>query len=78
MNWRKRSAATPRIELTDREIEVLELVGQGMNNREIAAAIGRTEATVKVHVSHVIEKLGASGRTDAVAIAVRRGIIHLK
>jgi DNA-binding NarL/FixJ family response regulator len=69
---------TPRIELTDREVEVLELVGQGMNNREIAAAIGRTEATVKVHVSHVIEKLGASGRTDAVAVGVRRGIIHLR
>jgi DNA-binding NarL/FixJ family response regulator len=69
---------TPRVALTDRELEVLELIGQGMSNREIASAIGRTEATVKVHVLHVLRKLGASDRTDAVALAVRRGIIHLK
>jgi DNA-binding NarL/FixJ family response regulator len=63
--------------LTDREKDVLRHVAGGNRNREIAELLFISEDTVKVHVKHIMEKLGASGRTDAVAIAVRRGIIQL-
>ena len=63
--------------LTEREREVLTLVATGLRNRDIAAAVGRTEETVKVHVKRVLAKLGASDRTEAVAIALRRGLIRL-
>ena len=46
-------------------------------NRDIARAIGRTEATVKVHLKHVMAKLDAEDRTEAVTVALQRGIIHL-
>jgi len=65
-------------ELTPRELEVLELIAQGMRNREIARAIGRTEATVKMHLKHVMQKLGVTDRTEAVTLALRRGIIHIQ
>lgn len=68
---------TPRVDLTDRELEVLGLVAQGMRNKEIADSIGRTEATVKVHVLHILQKLGVNDRTEAVTVALTRGIIHL-
>lgn len=67
---------SPRVELTARELEVLTLVAKGFRNREIAAAIGRTEETAKVHVRSLLAKLGAQDRTQAVAIAQERGIIH--
>jgi DNA-binding NarL/FixJ family response regulator len=63
--------------LTEREIEVLERIPAGMRNRDIADQLFISEETVKVHVGHILEKLGASDRTQAVTIAVRRGIIHL-
>jgi DNA-binding NarL/FixJ family response regulator len=63
--------------LTDREIEVLRQVANGNRNRDIADKLFISEETVKVHVKHVMEKLGAADRTQAVAIGVRRGIIHL-
>ncbi len=63
--------------LTSREIEVLQHLAGGNRNRDIAARLFISEETVKVHVKHVLEKLGASDRTQAVAIAVRRGIIQL-
>ena len=68
---------TPRIDLTAREVEVLRLVAKGLRNKEIARVIGRTEETVKVHVKHVMEKLGVEDRTEAVTLALQRGIIHL-
>ncbi|MEW5916929.1 MAG: response regulator transcription factor [Gemmatimonadota bacterium] len=68
---------TPRIELTDRELEVLELMAKGLSNRAIADAIGRTEATVKVHVMHILSKLSVDDRTSAVTVALKRGIIHM-
>jgi DNA-binding NarL/FixJ family response regulator len=52
-------------------------MAKGKSNRAIADAIGRTEATVKVHVRHILEKLGAADRTGAVTAALKRGIIHL-
>ena len=68
---------TPRTDLTDRELEVLTHLAQGKSNKEIAVAIGRTEATVKVHVLHILQKLDAADRTDAVTIGLKRGLIHL-
>jgi DNA-binding NarL/FixJ family response regulator len=63
--------------LTDREIEVLRQVAEGNRNRDIAAKLFISEGTVKVHVKHIMEKLGANDRTQAITIAVRRGNIHL-
>ena len=63
--------------LTQREIEVLKEVANGNRNRTIAEKLFISEETVKVHIKHIMEKLGASDRTQAVAIGVRRGIIHL-
>jgi DNA-binding NarL/FixJ family response regulator len=63
--------------LTEREVDVLQHVAGGNRNRDIAERLMISEETVKVHVKHIMEKLGASDRTGAVAIAVRRGIIHL-
>lgn len=63
--------------LTPREVDVLRHLAGGNRNRDIAERLVISEETVKVHVKHVMEKLGASDRTQAVAIAVRRGIIQL-
>jgi len=63
--------------LTGREIEVLQHVAGGNRNRDIAKRLFITEETVKVHIKHIMEKLGAMDRTQAVAIGVRRGIIQL-
>jgi len=63
--------------LTDREIDVLKHIAGGNRNRDIAERLFISEETVKVHIKHIMEKLGASDRTQAVAIAVRRGIIQL-
>ena len=63
--------------LTEREIDVLNHVASGQRNREIGLQLFISEETVKVHIKHIMEKLGASDRTQAVAIAIRRGIIQL-
>lgn len=63
--------------LTEREVEVLQHISGGNRNRDIAEQLFISEETVKVHIKHIMEKLGASDRTQAVAIAVRRGIIQL-
>lgn len=64
-------------QLTSREVEVLRLVATGNRNRDIASALNISEDTVKVHVGHIMEKLGANDRTEAVVIGAQRGIIHL-
>lgn len=63
--------------LTPREIDVLREVAGGNRNRDIAERLFISEETVKVHIKHIMEKLDASDRTQAVSIAVRRGIIQL-
>lgn len=63
--------------LSGREIEVLRLVMAGNRNRDIANHLFISEETVKAHLKHIMEKLGASDRTQAITIAVRRGIIQL-
>jgi DNA-binding NarL/FixJ family response regulator len=63
--------------LTSREVEVLELVGQGLSNRDISAALGITPETAKVHVKNILRKLGVADRTAAVTTALKRGILHV-
>ena len=63
--------------LSKREVEVLEKIAGGNRNSDIAALLFVSEETVKGHVKHIMEKLGASDRTEAVTIGIRRGIIHL-
>ena len=63
--------------LTDREFEVLYLLAKGMTNKEIAVELVITERTVKFHISSILGKLGAGNRTEAVTIAVQRGLVDL-
>jgi DNA-binding NarL/FixJ family response regulator len=72
-----RAPESPPESLTDREMDVLRLLAQGKTNREIADTLIITERTVKFHVSAIIGKLGATNRTEAVSIAVQRGVISL-
>jgi DNA-binding NarL/FixJ family response regulator len=64
-------------QLSTREIEVLRLLVSGRRNREVATALEITEGTVKLHVSSILAKLGADDRTEAVTIALQRGIVQL-
>lgn len=63
--------------LSSREIEMPREIADGDRNRDIAQKFFITEETVKIHIKHIMDKLGASDRTQAVAIGVRRGIIRL-
>ncbi|HWY68826.1 MAG TPA: response regulator transcription factor [Terriglobales bacterium] len=63
--------------LSDREVEVLRYLVDGNRNRDIAEKLYIGEETVKAHMKHIMEKLGANDRTQALAIALRRGLIHL-
>ncbi|HEY9604879.1 MAG TPA: response regulator transcription factor [Allocoleopsis sp.] len=64
-------------ELSERELEVLRLMAQGMSNSDIATALTIGESTVKSHVNRIFSKLGVSDRTQAVIVAVKRGIVSL-
>lgn len=64
--------------LTSREMEVLRMVVKGLGNKEIAAALNIAEVTVKLHVSHVLEKLNVKDRTQAATAALQRGIVSLE
>ena len=63
--------------LTAREIEVLHLVAKGKRNKEIAGELGISDETVQGHVKNILSKLSVHDRTEAVAVAIRRGIVHL-
>src|SRR5215471_5050935 len=63
--------------LTAREVQVLELLAEGLPNKSIAVRLGISDQTVKFHVASICGKLGAANRTDAVRRAVRRGLISL-
>jgi DNA-binding NarL/FixJ family response regulator len=67
----------PQVSLTMRETEVLRLVSEGLGNKEIADRLGTASGTIKMHVQNILDKLGASDRTHAVTMAIRRGILHL-
>ena len=64
-------------ELTAREMEVLRILAVGRSNKEIGVAFNISEATVKVHVTHILEKLKVTGRTEAINVAVRRGLVNM-
>jgi DNA-binding CsgD family transcriptional regulator len=64
-------------ELTPRELDVLALMAEGASNKVIARQLGISVHTAKFHVGSILDKLDATGRTDAVAHAARRGVIHL-
>jgi DNA-binding NarL/FixJ family response regulator len=66
-----------RSQLSTREVEVLRLLVGGRRNREIAKSLDITEGTVKLHVSSILGKLGAADRTEAVTVALQRGIVQL-
>jgi DNA-binding NarL/FixJ family response regulator len=67
----------PRTAVTAREIEVLQGIAAGLRNKEIAEHMGVSESTVNTHIKHILEKLHASDRTQAITTALRRGIIRL-
>lgn len=64
--------------LSPRELETLQLMSTGKNNKEIAAALSVVEGTVKVHVNNILGKLAVNNRTEAVAVAVKRGLIQIR
>jgi DNA-binding NarL/FixJ family response regulator len=72
---RTRSAAPAVDPLTERELEVLALVGRGLSNKEIATDLGITERTARTHVSNILGKLGLASRTQAALYAVDRRLV---
>jgi DNA-binding NarL/FixJ family response regulator len=64
-------------EITSRETDVLRMLAEGLVNKDIAARLGISEHTVKFHISSILDKLGASTRTEAVTLGIRRGIIPI-
>jgi len=71
------AAQMPRPDLSARELQVLELIVQGLANKQIAYSLGIAEHTVKNHVKNILSKLGVQDRTQAATAAIQRGIIHL-
>ncbi len=69
-------AASPT--LTSREIEVLQLISEGLRNKEVGATLGIAEGTVQIHVKNIFAKLNVNDRTGAVQVAVRRGLIQMR
>ena len=64
-------------EITSRETDVLRMLAEGLVNKDIAARLGISEHTVKFHISSILDKLGASTRTEAVTLGIRRGLIPI-
>ncbi|MGH6681731.1 MAG: response regulator transcription factor [Bradyrhizobium sp.] len=73
----RNAAETFDAELTPRELDVLGLLAEGASNKTIARQLGISVHTAKFHVASILDKLDATGRTDAVTHAARRGVIHL-
>jgi two-component system NarL family response regulator len=65
------------VQLTPRELATLRQMADGRTNREIAAALGISERTVKTHLGHLFDKLGVASRTEAIKVATRRGLVRL-
>ena len=73
----QRGGDSLEVDLTPRELDVLALMAEGASNKAIARQLGISVHTAKFHVGSILDKLDATGRTDAVAHAARRGVIHL-
>jgi len=71
------AAQMPRPDLSAREVQVLELIVQGLANKQIAYSLSIAEHTVKNHVKNILSKLGVQDRTQAATAAIQRGIVHL-
>jgi len=67
----------PGSELTDRELDVLRLLAKGHSNRETGERLGISENTVRIHVSRILDKLSVADRTQAVLLAIQRGLVHM-
>jgi DNA-binding NarL/FixJ family response regulator len=74
----KLAARQQQASLSKRELEVLRLIVDGYSNKEIAKSLNLAQVTVKLHVGHVLEKLGVFDRTQAATAAIQRGIVHLE
>ena len=74
----KLAEGVTRVQLTPRELSALRLMADGKANKEIASELGISERTVKTHLGHLFEKLGATSRTEALRVATRRGLIRLE
>ncbi|MBL9191457.1 MAG: response regulator transcription factor [Opitutaceae bacterium] len=74
---RKLADRKSRVGLSARESEVLRLIAQGKANKQIAASLGLSEATVKTHIAHIFSKLDAPDRTRAVTVAMERGLLRM-
>jgi DNA-binding NarL/FixJ family response regulator len=73
----KLAEGVTRVQLTPRELGTLRLIADGKSNKEIANDLGISERTVKTHLGHLFEKLGVTSRTEAVKIAMRRGLVRV-
>jgi DNA-binding NarL/FixJ family response regulator len=73
----KLAEGVTRVQLTPRELATLKLLADGKANKEIASELDISERTVKTHLAHLFEKLGATSRTEAVKVATRRGLVRL-
>jgi DNA-binding NarL/FixJ family response regulator len=71
------AAGVAQERLTRRERQIMKLLVAGKSNKEIGASLGVTGGTIKVHVGHIFKKLGAGGRTQAIRVALERGLVHL-
>lgn len=71
------AARIPADQLTERELDVLRQLAKGQSNREIAAGLSIAENTVRIHVARVLQKLSVEDRTQAVIVAIQRGIVHI-
>lgn len=71
------ASRTPGSDLTGRELDVLRLLGKGHSNKEIGEHLGIAENTVRIHVGRILDKLGVTDRTQAVLLAIQRGLIHM-
>lgn len=65
-------------QLSARELEILRIIANGKSNKQVAADLNISEATVKGHVTSILEKLGVNDRTEAVVVALKRGILHIE
>jgi len=70
-------ARVTNVRPTERELAVLRLLADGKSNREIGEALGISDGTVKIHVTHLLAKLGVTSRAEAIATAVRRGLVRI-
>lgn len=68
---------TPGAGLTERELDVLRLLARGLSNRALGERLGISENTARIHVTHILQKLGVEDRTQAVVTAIQHGIVHI-